>query len=37
MKDELDGKVILKLLGLRAITNSSSIDEISENKKAKGT
>ena len=37
MKDELDGKVMLKLVGLRAITCSSSIDEISENKKAKGT
>ena len=37
MKDELSGKIMAKLLGLRAKTYSYLIDDSSEDKKAKGT
>ena len=37
MKDELGGKIITKLVGLRAKSNSYLLDDISEDKKAKGT
>ena len=37
MKDELGGKIITKLVELRAKTHSYLIDDSSEDKKAKGT
>ena len=37
MKDELGGKIITKFLGLRVKIYSYLIDEVSEDKKAKGT
>ena len=37
MKDELRGKIMTKFVVLRAKTYSHSIDEDSEDKKAKGT
>ena len=37
MKDELDGKIMKKIVGLRAKTSSYLIDDDSEDKKAKGT
>ena len=37
MKDELGGKITIKLVGLRAKTYSYLIDVGSENKKSKGT
>ena len=37
MKDELGGKIMTKLVGLRVETYSYLIDDGSENKKAKGT
>ena len=37
MKDELGGKIITKLVGLRARTYSYLIDDSSEDKKAKST
>ena len=37
MKDELDGKILAKFLGLRAKTCSYLIDDGSEDKKVKGT
>ena len=35
MKDELGGKILIKLVGLRAKTYSYLIDDSSEDKKAK--
>ena len=37
MKGELDGKIMAKLVGLRAKTYSYLVDDISEDKKAKNT
>ena len=37
MEHELGGKIMTKLVGLRAKTNSDLIDDGSEDKKAKGT
>ena len=37
MKDELDGKIMTKFLGLKAKTYSYLIGEGSKDKKAKGT
>ena len=37
IKNELGGKLITKLIGLRAKTSSYVIDDSSEDKKAKGT
>ena len=37
MKDELDGKIMKKCVGLRAKTSSYLIDDDSEDEKAKGT
>ena len=37
MKDELDGKIVTKFVGLRGETCSYLIDNGSEDKKAKGT
>ena len=37
LKDELGGKIMTKFVGLRAKTYSYLIDEVIENKKAKGT
>ena len=37
MKDELDGKILAKFVGLRAKTCSYLIDDGSEDKKVKGT
>ena len=37
MKDELGGKVMIKFVRLRAKTYSYLIDDVSEDKKAKGT
>ena len=37
MKDELDGKILIKFVGLRAKTFRYLIDGSSEDKKAKGT
>ena len=37
MKDELDGKIMKKIVALRAKTSSYLIDDDSEDKKAKGT
>ena len=37
MKDQLDGKIVTKLIGLRAKTYSYLINDGSEDKKAKGT
>ena len=37
MKDELDGKIMTKFVGLRAKTYSYLIDDGNEYKKAKGT
>ena len=36
-KDELGGKIMTKFVGLRAKTYSYLIDDVSEDKKAKGT
>ena len=37
MKDELDGEIMTKFVGLRAKTDSYLIDDGSEDKKAKST
>ena len=37
MKDELGGKIMTNFVGLRAKTYSYLIDDVSEDKKAKGT
>ena len=37
MKDELGGKMIIKFVGLRAKTYNYFINEVGEDKKAKGT
>ena len=37
MKDELDGKIMTKFIGIRAKTYSYLIDDDNEDKKAKGT
>ena len=37
MKDQLDGKIMTKFVGLRAKTTSYLIDDGSKDKKAKGT
>ena len=37
IKDELGGKMMIKFVGLRAKPSSYLIDDISEDKKAKGT
>ena len=37
MKDELGAKIMIKLVGLRAKTHSYLIEDVSEDKKAKGT
>ena len=37
MKDELGGKIVIKVFGLRAKTYSYLLDDSSDNKKAKGT
>ena len=37
MKDELDGKILIKIVGLRAKTYSYLMDDDIEDKKAKGT
>ena len=37
MKDELDGKIMTKFVGLRAKAQSYFIDDGSKEKKAKGT
>ena len=37
MKDELGEKIMTKFVGLRAKTYSYLIDDVSEDKKAKGT
>ena len=37
MKDQLGGNIMTKFVGLRAKTCSYLIDDVSEDKKAKGT
>ena len=37
MKDQLGGHIMTKFVGLRAKTYSYLIDDVSEDKKAKGT
>ena len=37
MKDQLGGNIMTKFVGLRAKTYSYLIDDVSEDKKAKGT
>ena len=37
MKDELGGKIMIKVVGLRGKTYNYLLDDGSENKKAKGT